>query len=47
MMIVWGALLGYLVFGEVPGLNVVAGAAIIIAAGLYLFVREQKQATGA
>jgi drug/metabolite transporter (DMT)-like permease len=41
MMIVWGALLGYLVFGEIPGLNVVAGAAIIIAAGLYLFMREQ------
>jgi drug/metabolite transporter (DMT)-like permease len=46
MMIVWGALLGYLVFGEVPGLNVVAGAVIIIAAGLYLFMREQKQARG-
>jgi drug/metabolite transporter (DMT)-like permease len=43
-MIVWGALLGYLVFGDVPGLNVFAGAAIIVAAGLYIFIREQSGA---
>jgi len=40
-MILWGALLGYLVFGDVPPPNVLAGAAIIVAAGLYIFVREQ------
>ncbi len=40
-MIVWAALFGYFVFGEVPGWHVVAGAAIIVAAGLYIFFREQ------
>jgi drug/metabolite transporter (DMT)-like permease len=42
-MIVWGALLGYLVFGDVPSLNVFIGATIIVAAGLYIFVREQTR----
>ena len=40
-MIVWAALFGYFVFGEVPSWNVLAGAAIIVAAGLYIFFREQ------
>jgi drug/metabolite transporter (DMT)-like permease len=42
-MIVWGALLGYLVFGDVPRPNVLVGAAVIVAAGLYIFVREQAR----
>ncbi len=40
-MIVWGVALGYLVFGDVPDLPTLAGAAIIIAAGLFIFRREQ------
>ncbi|HKD29988.1 MAG TPA: DMT family transporter [Xanthobacteraceae bacterium] len=40
-MIVWAVILGYLVFGDVPDLFTLAGAAIIIAAGLYIFLREQ------
>ncbi len=40
-MIVWAALFGYFVFREVPSWNVLAGAAIIVAAGLYIFFREQ------
>lgn len=40
-MIVWAVLLGYLVFGDVPGASVVGGAIIIVAAGLYIFLREQ------
>jgi drug/metabolite transporter (DMT)-like permease len=40
-MIVWAIVLGYLVFGDVPDLLTMAGAAIIIAAGLYIFWREQ------
>ena len=40
-MIIWAALFGYFVFGEVPSWHVVAGAAIIVAAGLYIFFREQ------
>jgi drug/metabolite transporter (DMT)-like permease len=41
MMIVWAVVLGYAVFGDVPDLFTLAGAAIIIAAGLYIFWREQ------
>jgi len=40
-MIVWAIVLGYAVFGDVPDLFTLAGAAIIIAAGLYIFWREQ------
>jgi drug/metabolite transporter (DMT)-like permease len=39
-MIVWAVILGYLVFGDVPDLSTLAGAAIIIAAGLYILWRE-------
>ncbi len=35
------ALFGYLVFGDVPGVAVWTGAAIVIASGLYLFYRER------
>jgi drug/metabolite transporter (DMT)-like permease len=42
-MIIWAIMLGYVVFGDVPDLFTSAGAAIIIAAGLYIFWREQVQ----
>jgi drug/metabolite transporter (DMT)-like permease len=41
-MIVWAVTFGYLVFGDVPSSATIAGAAIIIAAGLYIFMREQR-----
>src|SRR5436853_2264426 len=40
-LIVWAIVLGYLVFGDVPDLAMLVGAAIIIAAGLFIFWREQ------
>jgi drug/metabolite transporter (DMT)-like permease len=42
-MIVWAVALGYVVFGDAPAPHVLAGAAIIIAAGIYIFVREQRR----
>ena len=42
-MIVWAVLFGYWGFGDVPKPNVIAGAAVIVAAGLYIFLREQAQ----
>ena len=42
--IVWAVLLGYLVFGDVPDGFMLAGAAIIVAAGLFIFVRERQLA---
>jgi drug/metabolite transporter (DMT)-like permease len=40
--IIWAIVLGYAVFGDVPDLFMLAGAAIIIAAGLYIFWLEQR-----
>jgi drug/metabolite transporter (DMT)-like permease len=44
--IIWAIALGYAVFGDVPDLFMLAGAAVIIAAGLYIFWVEQKQGKG-
>lgn len=41
-MIVWAVMFGYVVFGDVPQVSTIVGAAIIIAAGLYIFIREQQ-----
>ena len=40
-MIVWAVMFGYAVFGDVPSKATIVGAAIIIGAGLYIFVRER------
>ncbi len=39
--VLYMALFGYLVFGDVPSPGVWVGAAIVIASGLYLFARER------
>ena len=41
-VIVWAVLFGFLVFGDVPGTQTILGALIIVAAGLFIFFREQK-----
>ena len=41
-MIVWAVAFGYVVFGDVPEPATIIGAAIIIGAGIYIFLREQK-----
>jgi drug/metabolite transporter (DMT)-like permease len=41
-MIVWAVIFGFAVFGDVPSLATIIGSAIIIGAGLYIFLREQK-----
>jgi drug/metabolite transporter (DMT)-like permease len=43
--LLWAALLGFLVWGDIPQLQVLAGAALIIASGLYIFFRERKLST--
>jgi len=40
-MLVWAILFGYVGFGDVPDGFMLAGSAIIVAAGLYIFHREQ------
>ena len=41
-MIVWAVIFGFVVFGDVPTWATIIGAAIIIGAGLYIFLREQQ-----
>jgi drug/metabolite transporter (DMT)-like permease len=40
--LVWATLFGVVIFGEFPGLWTWAGAALIIASGLYIFHRERQ-----
>lgn|SRR4051812_15488489 len=41
-MIVWAVLFGYFAFGDVPSVATLIGAGVIVAAGLYIFLREQS-----
>lgn len=41
-MILWAVMFGYAVFGDVPQTATALGAAIIIVAGLYIFLRERE-----
>jgi len=41
--IFWAILLGYFIFGDIPRTEMLTGAGIIIAAGLYIFVREARR----
>jgi drug/metabolite transporter (DMT)-like permease len=41
-MIVWAVIFGIVVFGDVPSPATILGAAIIIGAGLYIFLRERS-----
>ena len=40
--LVWATLAGYLVFGDLPGLDTAAGCALIVASGLYVLLRERR-----
>ena len=42
-MIIWAVIFGYVAFGDVPSASTLAGAAIIIGAGFYIFLRERSQ----
>ena len=41
--LLWAMLLGYLAFGHKPDVQMLTGAAIIVASGLYAFNRERKR----
>jgi drug/metabolite transporter (DMT)-like permease len=45
-LILWSVLFGWQVFGEVPDAYTMIGAAIIVAAGLYIFWRERTVRSG-
>jgi drug/metabolite transporter (DMT)-like permease len=39
--LLWVSVLGFLIFGDVPSLNMWIGATIIVAAGFYIIYRER------
>jgi drug/metabolite transporter (DMT)-like permease len=41
--LIWAVLSGFLVFGDVPSLSTLGGAAIVIGSGLYLWSRERAK----
>lgn len=41
-LIVWAVIFGYFVFGDIPTMPTLTGAALIVGAGLFIFFREQK-----
>jgi drug/metabolite transporter (DMT)-like permease len=41
-MIVWAVIFGFVLFGDVPQPATMIGVSIIIAAGLYIVLRERK-----
>jgi drug/metabolite transporter (DMT)-like permease len=41
-LLLWAVIFGWLVFGDIPRPAMLAGAAIIVAAGLFIFFREQR-----
>ena len=40
--LIWATILGYYLFGHMPGLHVLTGTVIIVASGLYVLWREQR-----
>ncbi|MDP6704795.1 MAG: DMT family transporter [Alphaproteobacteria bacterium] len=44
LSLVWGTILGFLIWGHVPDAWVVAGAALVVASGLYILHRERLRA---
>jgi drug/metabolite transporter (DMT)-like permease len=42
--IVWAVVMGYLIFGDVPGAATLTGAAVIIGAGVFIVWRERRAA---
>ncbi len=42
VQMVWVALFGFTLFGDVPEMSTVLGTAVVIVAGIYIFYRERK-----
>jgi drug/metabolite transporter (DMT)-like permease len=42
LMLVWALVIGFAVWGEVPSVSLLVGSAIVVASGLFLFLREAR-----
>jgi drug/metabolite transporter (DMT)-like permease len=40
---VWAVILGFLIWGDTPGLSLLSGVGLIVASGLYILYREMRQ----
>jgi hypothetical protein len=40
LMLVWALAIGFVVWGDVPTVSLLVGSAIVVATGLFLFLRE-------
>jgi drug/metabolite transporter (DMT)-like permease len=43
LLLVWAMAIGYLVWGEVPSIGLVAGSGIVVASGLFLLWHEAQR----
>ncbi len=44
--LIWASLWGYVMWGDIPGVSTLGGAALIVAAGLWMIAREARQKSG-
>jgi drug/metabolite transporter (DMT)-like permease len=42
LMLVWALVIGFAVWGDVPSVSLLVGSAIVVATGLFLFLREAR-----
>ncbi len=42
LMLVWAMAIGFVVWGEIPSISLVVGSVIVVATGLFLFLREAR-----
>ena len=43
-LIIWSIIIGYFLFDDMPTIRTIIGVIIVISAGVYIFLREQKKA---
>jgi len=41
LQLVWSVIIGYIVFGDMPDILTLVGAALVVGSGLFVFFREQ------
>ena len=46
-ILIWAMLVGFLVFGDVPGIWTLTGAVVIVASGLFIWYRERVRGKAA
>src|SRR5579863_8613257 len=42
LMLVWALVIGFVVWGDVPSLSLLIGSSVVVATGLFLFLREAR-----